>query len=128
VIEASQPAVRSTIDQESGACASVGHGLGTDSNAFTKESMSVHSVRLTWDPSAPVAKSAGNTIIGYIVYRSTIPHDPKAVPINSTQVTGTTFIDRHVEPGKAYYYVTRAVNARGVLSPPSNEARAKIPR
>lgn len=37
--------------------------------------------------------------------------------------------ERHyVEPGKGCYHVTRAVNARGVLSPPSNEARVRIPR
>lgn len=96
--------------------------------SLRSEASALHSVILCWKPSVPAGHSGGNSIIGYIVYRSTVPNDPKPMPINSIQITGTTFIDRHVEPGKVYYYVTRAVNASGTLSPPSNEARAKIPR
>ena len=86
-----------------------------------------HSVTLTWKPSVPISNFPRDKVIGYIVFRSTLPHDPKSVPINSTQVTDTRFIDHDVEPGKVYYYVTRAVSASGSLSAPSNEARAEIP-
>jgi hypothetical protein len=86
-----------------------------------------HSVTLSWNPSLPSTKSLHDVIIGYIVYRSAKPHDRKAHPINYTQVTGTTFVDSHVSPGKVYYYVTRAVSARGALSAPSNEVQVKIP-
>jgi hypothetical protein len=89
---------------------------------------SAHSVTLSWNPSVPATKSARDAIIGYIVYRSTKPHDSDAKPINVIRVSGTTFVDSDVEPGKTYYYVTRAVSASGALSGPSNEARAEIPR
>ena len=87
-----------------------------------------HSVKLSWNPSVASTKSARDLIIGYIVYRSTKPHDHKASPINYTRIAGTTFVDTHVELGKTYYYVTRAVNASGVISRPSNEVKAEIPR
>lgn len=102
-------------------------GFRTDSNSLVKAS-ALHSVKLSWNPSVPATKSARDAIVGYIVYRSTKPHDPNATPINSTRITDTTFVDHHVEPGKVYYYVTRAVNASGALSAPSNEVRADIPR
>lgn len=103
------------------------HDMRNGVNSLRSEIPVPHSVKLFWKPSVPSGHSVGNSIIGYVVYRSTVPNDPKPMPINSTQVTGTTFVDSNVEPGKVYYYVTRAVNARGILSPPSNEARAKIP-
>ena len=87
-----------------------------------------HSVTLTWKPSVPISNSPRDKVIGYIVYRSTRPHDPQSVPINSTRVIDARFIDHDVEPGKVYYYVTRAVSASGALSAPSNEVRAEIPR
>jgi fibronectin type 3 domain-containing protein len=86
-----------------------------------------HSVTLSWQASVPASKSARDAIIGYIVYRSTKPHDLNATPINTTRVAGTTYVDPNVEAGKTYYYVTRAVSASGALSGASNEAIAAIP-
>ena len=87
-----------------------------------------HSVTLNWKPSTPATKSPQDAIVGYMVYRSMKPNDRKAKAINATRVASTTYVDTDVQPGKVYYYVTRAVSARGKLSPPSNETRAQIPR
>lgn len=86
-----------------------------------------HSVTLSWKASVPTSEAARDAIIGYIVYRSTKPHDPSAAPINATRVVGTTYVDAKVEAGKRYYYVTRAVSASGKLSDASNETIAIIP-
>jgi hypothetical protein len=87
-----------------------------------------HSVTLSWNASLPASKSPHGVILGYIVYRSTKSHDRNALPINFVRITGTTFSDCNVEPGKTYYYTARAVDAIGRTSVPSNEVRVKIPR
>jgi len=87
-----------------------------------------HSVTLSWKASQPASQAAGDVVIGYIVYRSTKAHDPNTVPLNSTHISGTTYVDDKVQAGKTYYYVTRAMSKSGKLSSPSNEARVEIPR
>jgi hypothetical protein len=42
-------------------------------------------------------------------------------------VTGTSYVDRTVQPEATFFYVTKAVNARGTESTASNEVRAHIP-
>ena len=100
-------------------------------NAFHSDASATeapsHSVKLSWNASVPASKAARDSIIGYIVYRSTKPHDPNALPINSSRVAGTTYVDSRVEAGKTYYYSTRAVSANGKLSGSSNETIAVIP-
>jgi len=86
-----------------------------------------HRVKLSWNPSVPASRSARDAIIGYIVYRSTKPHDATAKPINSTRITTPSYEDTQVEAGKVYYYVTRSVASSGTLSPPSNEVRVEVP-
>lgn len=97
-------------------------------NTTTSTKAAHHSVTLTWKPSIPATKSSQDAIVGYMVYRSTKPNDSKAKPVTANRVLGTTYVDTQVEPGKVYYYVTRAISARGKLSAPSNETRAQIPR
>jgi hypothetical protein len=80
---------------------------------------STHTVKLTW-------KASSSKIAGYNVYRSTTPAG-NYVRINSSPVQGLTFADDTIESGLTYYYVTRAVDARGFESTNSNEARATIP-
>ena len=76
-----------------------------------------HSVNLSWKPST-------SAVVGYNVYR----HGTSGVvKVNSAPVTGTSFVDNTVQPGQTYFYVTKAVNARGTESTPSNEVRADIP-
>ena len=76
-----------------------------------------HSVNLSW-------KASPSAVVGYNVYRRGASG---VVKLNSEPVTGTSYVDRTVQPGQTYFYVTKAVNARGTESTPSNEVRADIP-
>ena len=77
----------------------------------------LHSVSLSW-------KASSSPVLGYNIYR----RDALGVAkLNSAPVDGTTYVDRSVQPGQTYYYVTKAVTARGAESSASNEVRADIP-
>ncbi|MGA9963721.1 MAG: fibronectin type III domain-containing protein [Terriglobales bacterium] len=76
-----------------------------------------HSVNLSW-------KASPSAVVGYNVYRRGASG---VVKINSEPVPGTSYVDRTVQPGQTYFYVSKAVNARGTESTPSNEVRADIP-
>jgi hypothetical protein len=78
-----------------------------------------HTVTLTW-------KASSSQVAGYAVYRSTIP-GRNYVIINTSLIQGLTYTDVNVESGMTYYYVTRAVDARGNESDNSNETSAAIP-
>jgi hypothetical protein len=78
-----------------------------------------HTVKLNW-------RASNSQVAGYNVYRRTKPAG-SYVRINSLPVPGTAFTDNAVESGLTYYYVTRAVDARGRESVDSNEASAAIP-
>jgi len=78
-----------------------------------------HIATLTW-------KSSTSRVAGYNVYRSMTPGGNYA-KINTTLVQGLTYSDNTVESGKTYYYVTRALDARGFESANSNETSAAIP-
>jgi glycosyltransferase involved in cell wall biosynthesis len=99
-------------------------GAGGASSSSVGQSK-LHSVKLSWNPSAPATKLPRDAVIGYIVYRSNKPKDANALPINSSRLVDTTFVDASVKPG-TYYYVTRAVSATGRVSGPSNEVRVDI--
>ena len=51
----------------------------------------------------------------------------RVVKLNSEPVTGTSYIDHTMQPGQTYYYVIKAVSAKGSESTASNEIRADIP-
>jgi hypothetical protein len=76
-----------------------------------------HSVNLSWKPST-------SAVVGYNVYRR---GTSGVVKVNSVPVTGTSFVDKTVQPGQTYFYLTKAVNAKGTESTSSNEVRADIP-
>ncbi len=78
-----------------------------------------HTVKLTWN--ASISKT-----VGYNVYRS-VTHGGNYVKINNSLVQGLTYTDDAVDSGVTYYYVTRAVNARGQESVNSSETSAAIP-
>ncbi len=78
-----------------------------------------HTVRLTW-------KASTSQVAGYNVYRSTTPRD-NYVRINTSLVQGLTYTDDAVDSCVTYYYVARAVDARGHESVNSNETSAAIP-
>jgi hypothetical protein len=86
-----------------------------------------HSVRLSWNASVPATKAPRDAVVGYNVYRSTKSHDRNPKRVNSKLCPGTTYVDPDVAAGKTYFYVTRGVNANGVESLPSNEAKVVMP-
>ncbi|MGA7321648.1 MAG: hypothetical protein WBW98_14140 [Candidatus Sulfotelmatobacter sp.] len=81
---------------------------------------------LSWRASAP-ADSKHAAAVGYCVYRSIKRKDPSPELVNSIPFPGTSCTDDLVENGKKYYYVVRAISAKGVTSIISNEAPAPIP-
>ena len=76
-----------------------------------------HSVSLSW-------KASSSAVLGYNVYR----RDGLGVAkLNAAPFNATTYVDRTVQPGQTYFYVTKAVTAKGTESSASNEVRADIP-
>jgi hypothetical protein len=76
-----------------------------------------HSVSLSWKPSSSV-------VVGYNVYRRGASG---LVRLNIAPVAGTSYVDRTVQLGQTYFYVTKALNAKGSESTASNEVRVDIP-
>jgi hypothetical protein len=76
-----------------------------------------HSVNLSW-------KASTSPVVGYNVYRRGASG---VVKLNLEPITGTSYVDRTVQLGQTYFYVTKAVSPRGTESAPSNEVRADIP-
>lgn len=76
-----------------------------------------HSVNLSWKASTP-------PVVGYNVYR----RGPSGVvKLNLEPITATIYVDRTVQPGQTYFYVTKAVSPKGTESTASNEVRADVP-
>jgi hypothetical protein len=80
-----------------------------------------HSVILTWDP------SSSPSAVGYHVFRSAASGGPYAVLNSSGLVSGLSYTDLTVQPGKTYYYTLTAVDGNGVESRFSGEVSATIP-
>jgi hypothetical protein len=79
-----------------------------------------HSVTLTW-------KASTSPVSGYNVYRSTL-RGRGYLRMNAALVRdGLSYKDETVESGKTYYYVTRAVDAKGKESGDSAEVVATVP-
>ena len=95
--------------------------LGCKSRATASLSAisSSHAVQLSWNPST-------SDVIGYDVYRGTLPGGPYT-KLNSSPVVTTIYIDGTVRPGETYFYVVSAVDSNNVESAPSNEIIATIP-
>lgn len=75
-----------------------------------------HSVTLSWKASTTAGAA-------YNVYR----RDASGiVKLNSVPVTQTNYVDSTVQPGQTYYYVTKAVSAKGAESFPSNQVQVTI--
>jgi hypothetical protein len=76
-----------------------------------------HKVTLSW-------KASASAVVGYNLYRR---GTSGVVKLNLEPIPGTTYVDSTVQAGQTYFYVTKAVNARGAESMPSNEVRVDIP-
>jgi len=76
-------------------------------------------VTLSWGASP----TAG---VSYSVYRSSTSGGPYT-KINSSTISGLSYVDRTVVAGRTYYYVARAVSALGTESTNSNQTAVAIP-
>jgi hypothetical protein len=86
-----------------------------------------HRVILSWRPSAP-ADSKHAAAAGYCIYRALKQKDPSPLLLNTSPFPGISCADDSVVNDKKYYYVVRAISAKGVTSIVSNEAPATIPK
>jgi fibronectin type 3 domain-containing protein len=84
-------------------------------------------VILSWRASAPADPQHADAV-GYCIYRGNQRKDPRPVLINSAPFPATSCMDDMVESGKKYYYVVRAISAKGVASIISSSAPAPIPK
>jgi len=82
--------------------------------------VSAHSVTLSW------TASTSSGVMGYNVYRGGQSGGPYTV-LNPALVSGTIYEDSTVQAGQTYYYVTAAVNSKGVESTYSNQVAAVVP-
>jgi hypothetical protein len=92
---------------------------GVFSAASLRKSTHAHSVTLSW-------RASSSAVAGYNIYRSEKPGGP-FTKINAELVRTLTYKDQEVESGKTYYYVTRAVDAKGRESVNSDETTATVP-
>jgi hypothetical protein len=76
-------------------------------------------VTLTWTASTSV-------VAGYNVYRGSVSGGV-FTRLNSTLITGTSYVDATILGGQTYIYVVTAENAGGAESLSSNEATAVVP-
>ena len=91
---------------------------GTQSASAIVTVLPPHSVSLTWMPSS-------STGVSYNVYRGTVSGGPYS--LLKSGVSSTAYTDSNVQSGSTYYYVTTAVDGRGLQSVYSDEAQAVIP-
>jgi hypothetical protein len=101
--------------------------FGSSGAPTTLPATGEHRVILSWRPSAP-ADSKHAAAIGYCIYRGVKRKDPSPVLVNTVPFPGTSCADDLVVNDKKYYYVVRAISAKGATSIISNEAPAAIPK
>lgn len=76
-------------------------------------------VSLNWSP------SSSPDVVGYNLYRSTSNGGPYS-KINSSPITGTSYVDSNVSTAPTYFYVATTVGDSGVESTFSNQAEAAM--
>jgi fibronectin type 3 domain-containing protein len=94
-------------------------GQGSITGAGSIMLLAGHSVTLTW------TASGSSGVTGYNVFRSQTSGGPYT-QLNSSQITGTSYVDTSVTAGQTYYYVATAVSSGGQSSY-SNQASATVP-
>ncbi len=70
--------------------------------------------------------AASATVAGYNIYRGTTTGGESSTPINSTPITGTSYVDATALPGNTYYYVVKAIVGSAVNGV-STEAHLTMP-
>jgi hypothetical protein len=86
-----------------------------------------HRVVLSWKASTP-ADSKHADAVGYCIYRGLEGKKDPPVLLNPHPYPTTTCTDDMVQNGVKYYYVVRAISAKGVPSDRSQRTRADIPK
>ena len=92
-----------------------------------------HSVTLTWTASPSAAACVSPCVFGYNVYRGGASGAESATPLNSTPISGLTYVDSTVTLGSSptsYFYYVEAVETEStvtVSSGPSPEVSATFP-
>lgn len=94
-------------------------------NSPTAESLSgtgvkTHSATLSW------TASTSTNVSGYNIYRATVSGGPYT-ELNSSLVTGTSYIDSTPQAGQTYYYVATSVDNNDDESVYSNELKVVVP-
>ena len=79
-----------------------------------------YTATLSWQPNT----AAG--VLGYNVYRSRTSGGPY-LKLNSVPLTTPFYEDTTATAGSTYYYVSTAIDSRGVESPFSNEREVVVP-
>jgi hypothetical protein len=78
-----------------------------------------HQAELSW------AASSSKNVVGYNVYRSTVPGGP--YELAASAVGGLTYTDQTVQPSVIYYYVATATNDGGAESVYSAQVKVVVP-
>jgi hypothetical protein len=95
--------------------------------AAVQQSKAGHRVTLSWKASRP-PDSKHSAAIGYCVYRGEKEKSPNTELLNALPFAGTKCVDDSVTNGEKYYYVVRAISAKGVPSEATKPpVLAKIP-
>ncbi len=102
-----------------GASVSIASDVANSPTTVSLSGTGLHWAELSWDPSA----TGGVT---YNVYRGTSSGGESNTPLNTTPITGTSYIDSTVTPGQNYFYEIKAVDSGG-NSTPTNEGQGEVP-
>ncbi|MGI6085779.1 MAG: stalk domain-containing protein [Acetivibrionales bacterium] len=96
---------------------------GTKYSITLKARVNTGNITLEWE-------SNGNDkdILGYYVFRATSSGKQTNLPETDFWITGNSYKDKKVEPGKTYYYIVKPVLKDKSLGSPSNEVSVKCPR
>jgi hypothetical protein len=78
-----------------------------------------HAITLTW-------QAAFSGTVGYKVYVGSTSGGPYS-RLNTSTVTGTSFVDAGVQPGQTYFFVVTSINSANKESPRSAEVQAAVP-
>jgi hypothetical protein len=85
-----------------------------------------HSVDLTWGAGGINDPAAGQVVVGYNVYRSSVSGGPYT-KLNSSPIDELSYTDSAVSAGQTWYYVCSTVDNLGDVSADSSQAAATIP-
>jgi hypothetical protein len=92
-------------------------GLTAETTVYSSLFNALKSVRLDWTVQADAA--------GYNIYRTTTPHGGY-IKINTTPVSGASFVDENVGTGLTFFYAVTAVGPTGLESNRSRDALASF--